>query len=58
MGKNSVNETTNREVYPVSIYSEWALPHILQEIWEAEPYQGLVLMYKLNVIYDYHQETL
>ena len=45
----SVNETTNRETAPELLHLGRASPCILQEVWEADPIQSLVIMSKLNV---------
>ena len=48
-GTPSVNETTVREIAPDSIQFRRAFPRILQVIWEADPVQGPVRVYKLYV---------
>ena len=57
-GKPSVNGTTDREISPVSMQFEQALPHILQAIWEVDPAEGPVWVSKLNVTDEYHHGTL
>ena len=54
----SVNETTNREAAPKSLQFGWALPCILQVVWEADPIQGPVRVSKLDVTDSYHRGTV
>ena len=54
----SVNETTDREAAQELMQFGWALPCILQAVWEAEPVQVLVRVSKLDVIDAYHRGTV
>ena len=54
----SVNNTTDREIAPESMQFGRAFPCIFQEIWEADPVEGLVRVSKLDVTYAYHCGTL
>ena len=54
----SVNETTNREAVPESLYFGWDFPCILQAVWEADPVQGPVRVSKLDVTDSYHRGTV
>ena len=48
-GTTSVNDTTVRESAPESMQFGSAFPRILQAVWEADPVQGPVRVYKLYV---------
>ena len=58
MGTPSVNDTTDREIAPESMQFGHAFPCILQEIWEADPYQVPIRVSNLGVIDSYHNGTL
>ena len=53
-----VNDTTNREAAPESLQFGWALPCILQAVWEADPIQGPVQVSKLDATDAYHCGTV
>ena len=54
----SVNETTDREAAPESLQFGRAFPRILQAVWEANPIQRLVRVYKRDVTNVCHRGTV
>ena len=54
----SVNDTTNREAAQESLQFGWALPRILQAVWETEPVQSPVQVSKADVTNVYHCGTV
>ena len=54
----SVNDTTDSEISPESMQFNIAFPHILREIWDADPEEGPVRVSKLDVTDTYHRGTL
>ena len=54
----SVYVTTDREIAPELMQFECEFPHILQEIWEADPAQGPVRVSKLYVTDTFHRGTI
>ena len=54
----SVNDTTDMEAPPESLQFGRASHRILQAVWEADPVQGPVRVYKLDVTDAYHRGTV
>ena len=58
VGTHSVKNTTDREVVPESLNFGRAFPCILQTVWEADPVQGPVRVYNMDVTDVYHRGTV
>ena len=54
----SVNNTSDSEVDLESMQFGCASPHIIQEIWDADPSKGPVRVPKIDITDAYHWETL
>ena len=53
-----VNGTTNREAAPELLQFGRAFPRVLQAVWDADLFQGLVRVSKMDVTDVYHRGTV